>query len=149
MLAKRENAKLLTIDFTKRVSPFTDFFQLLRLIRILRREQPDIVNAGNPKSGFLIMLACRLTKQKNTIFTLHWLLSDTQKGIFRRLITITEKMCCRIAEKVFVVTPTLKSHAEIRKHLPPGKGFVIGKGSADGIDLHLSPGKNAVAAASE
>ncbi|MCO5237672.1 MAG: glycosyltransferase family 4 protein [Chitinophagaceae bacterium] len=148
MLAKRESAKLLTIDFTKRISPFTDFFQLLRIVRILRREQPDIVNAGNPKSGFLVMLACRLTKQENTIFTLHGLLSDTQKGVFRRLITITEKICCRIAQKVFVVSPTLKSHAENRKILSPGKGFVIGKGSANGIDLHLFPGRKAVAATS-
>lgn len=148
MLAKRESAKLLTIDFTKRISPFTDFFQLLRIVRILRREQPDIVNVGNPKSGFLVMLACRLTKQENTIFTLHGLLSDTQKGVFRRLITITEKICCRIAQKVFVVSPTLKSHAENRKILSPGKGFVIGKGSANGIDLHLFPGRKAVAATS-
>ena len=148
MLAKKENARLFTINFSKRITPLTDFFQLLHIIRILRRERPDIVNAGNPKSGFLIMLACRLIGHKNTVFTLHGLLSDTKRGLLRRLITITEKMSCRIANRVIVVSPTLKTHAEKRNILPTGKGLVLKKGSANGIDLHLFPGKEAVSAAS-
>lgn len=148
MLAKKENANLFTINFTKRITPLTDFFQLLRIIRLLRQERPDIVNAGNPKSGFLIMLACRLMGYKNTVFTLHGLLSDTKSGLLRRLITITEKMSCGIANQVIVVSPTLKTHAEKRNILPEGKGIVIRKGSANGIDLRLFPGKDAVAAAS-
>lgn len=148
MLAKKENARLVTIGFTKRISPFTDLFQLFRIIRLIKRERPDIVNAGNPKSGFLIMLACRIAGCKRKIFTLHGLLSDTKKGLLRRLITKTEKISCGIANRVIVVSPTLKIHAEERKILPPGKGMVLGKGSANGIDLHAFPGKNAVAARS-
>lgn len=148
MLAKKENARLFTIHFTKRITPLTDFFQLLKIMRLIRRERPDIVNAGNPKSGFLIMLACRLTGYNNTVFTLHGLLSDTKKGLLRRLITSAEKMSCSMASQVIVVSPTLKTHAQKRNILPPGKGMVIKKGSANGIDLHLFPGKAAVAAAS-
>ncbi len=144
MLAKKENARLFTINFTKRISPLTDLVQLFRIIRLIRHERPDIVNAGNPKSGFLIMLACRLTGCKNKVFTLHGLLSDTKKGLLRWLIASTEKISCGIANSVLVVSPTLKTHAEKRKILPLGKGSVIGKGSANGIDLQLFPGKNAV-----
>lgn len=146
MLAKKENARLFTVDFTKRITPLTDFFQLLSIIRLIRTERPDIINAGNPKSGFLIMLACYITGHKRRIFTLHGLLSDTKKGLIRRLITATEKISCGIADKVIAVSSTLKAHAEKRKILPLGKGAVIGKGSANGIDLHLFPGKNAVVA---
>lgn len=144
MLAKKENARLITINFTKRISPITDLFQLFRIIRLIRLERPDIVNAGNPKSGFLIMLACRITGCKHKIFTLHGLLSDTKKGLLRWLITATEKISCGIADKVIAVSPTLKVHAEKRKIFPFGKGMVIGKGSANGIDLYSFPGKNAV-----
>src|SRR5690606_23593745 len=105
-------------------------------------------NAGNPKSGFLIMLACRITGCKHKIFTLHGLLSDTKKGLLRRLIAATEKISCTIANRVIVVSSTLKSHAEKRKILPFEKGTVLGNGSANGIDLHLFPGRNAVAARS-
>lgn len=148
-LAREEKAKLLTIDFTKKITPLTDFFQLLRIIYILRREKPDIVNAGNPKSGFLIIMACWLTRQKNVIFTLHGLLSDTKKGGVRQLISISEKLSCRIAQKVLVVSHTLKLHAENRGILPSGKGIVIGKGSANGIDLLMFRGKSTVATSSK
>jgi glycosyltransferase involved in cell wall biosynthesis len=145
MLAKKENARLATINFTKRISPFTDLFQLFRIIRLIRQERPDIINAGNPKSGFLIMLACRMAGCKHKIFTLHGLLSDTKKGLLRRLIAATEKISCTIANRVIVVSSTLKAHAEKRRILPFEKGTVLGKGSANGIDLHLFPGRNAVA----
>jgi len=135
MLAKRENARLFTLDFTKKISPFKDLFQLFRIVRIIRSEQPDIINAGNPKSGFLIMLASWIAGNKNRLFTLHGLLSDTKHGLVRRLITITEKISCRLAKNVIVVSPTLKTHAENRKILAPGKGLVIGNGSCNGIDL--------------
>lgn len=135
MLAKKENAELITVPFTKRISPVTDFFQLIRIVRILRKEKPDIVNAGNPKSGFLIMLACYLTGFKHTVFTMHGLLSDNQKGFFRRVITLTEKISCSIPQTVIVVSHSLKEHAVQRGILNPDKATVIAKGSSNGIDL--------------
>ena len=135
MLAKKENAELITIPFTKRISPVTAFFQLIRIVRILRREKPDIVNAGNPKSGFLIMIACFLTGFKHTVFTMHGLLSDNQKGLLRSIITLTEKISCRIPEKVIVVSHSLREHAIQRKIINAVKAIVIAKGSSNGIDL--------------
>jgi glycosyltransferase involved in cell wall biosynthesis len=135
LLAKLENARLYNINFTKRISPFNDLMNLIRIIRIIRTEKPELVNAGNPKSGFLIMLACWLTRIPNRIFTLHGLLSDTKSGFAEWLITLTEKISCRIAKKVIVVSPSLKEHAIRRKILRPAKGIVIEKGSSNGIDL--------------
>lgn len=136
LLAKKENAKLFTIPFTKKISPLTDFYHLLQIIRIIKKEKPDIINAGNPKSGFLIMLACWFLKFKKRIFTLHGLVSDTRTGVARWLISGTEKICCSIAQKVIVVSPSLKLHSEQRNILKKGKGIVIEKGSCNGIDLH-------------
>lgn len=136
-LAEQENARLYTIPFTKKITPVTDLFQLFTIIRILKKEKPDIINAGNPKSGFLIMLACWLSGYQKTIFTLHGLVSDTKNGLLKRLITVTEKISCGIAKKVMVVSPTLKTHAENRRILPYGKGVVIGHGSANGVNLEV------------
>ncbi|MGN6436593.1 MAG: glycosyltransferase family 4 protein [Agriterribacter sp.] len=135
MLAETEQAKLVTIPFTKRITPFKDLGQLIKIVRILRKEKPDIINAGNPKSGFLIMLAAWLTRHKKRVFTLHGLLSDTKRGFARSIIGFTEKMSCSIAHKVIVVSPSLKEHAEKRGILKAGKGVVIEKGSCNGIDL--------------
>lgn len=135
LLTKKENARLYTIPFTKKISPLIDFFHLLYIIRIIKKEKPDIINAGNPKSGFLIMLACWCIRFKARIFTLHGLVSDTKKGISRWLITLTEKISCNLASVVIVISPSLKEHAEQRKILQKGKGIVIEKGSSNGIDL--------------
>lgn len=137
MLAKAEQAKLITIPFTKRITPFKDLVQLLQIVRILRKEKPDIINAGNPKSGFLIMLAAWLTGHKKRVFTLHGVLSDTKHGLARSVIGFTEKLSCSIAHKVIVVSPSLKEHAEKRRLLKAGKGIVIENGSCNGIDLEL------------
>lgn len=137
MLAKAEQAKLITIPFTKRITPFKDLVQLLQIVRILHKEKPDIINAGNPKSGFLIMLAAWLTGHKKRVFTLHGVLSDTKHGLARSVIGFTEKLSCSIAHKVIVVSPSLKEHAEKRRLLKAGKGIVIENGSCNGIDLEL------------
>ncbi|MCC6288749.1 MAG: glycosyltransferase family 4 protein [Chitinophagaceae bacterium] len=133
-LAKEEGGRLIPISFTKKISPFTDLVQLFKIIRILKIEKPDIINAGNPKSGFLIMLACYIFGSKKRIFTLHGLMSDNKTGLFKWLITLTEKISCAIAEKVIVVSHSLKKHAEQRGVLLHGKGVVIEKGSSNGID---------------
>ncbi|MBN8787613.1 MAG: glycosyltransferase, partial [Terrimonas sp.] len=83
MLAKEENAKLIPISFTKKITPFTDLVQLFKIINILKKEKPDIINAGNPKSGFLIMLACYFAGYSNRVFTLHGLVSDSKSGLFK------------------------------------------------------------------
>jgi glycosyltransferase involved in cell wall biosynthesis len=137
MLAKKENATLITIPFTQSIYLIKDFRQLVQIIRILKKEKPDIVNAGNPKSGFLIMLACWITHFKNRIFTLHGLLSDTKTGFKRWVISLTEKISCNIAQTVIVVSPSLKQHAEKRNILAAGKGVVIEKGSYNGIDTKI------------
>lgn len=135
-LAKTEKARLIPINFTKKISPLTDLVQLFKIIRLLKKEKPHLINAGNPKSGFLIMLACYFTGFKHRIFTLHGLVSDSKRGIYKTLMAITEKISCSIAKKVIVVSPSLKTHAEQQNILPANKAVVIEKGSANGIDLN-------------
>src|SRR6186713_2457042 len=60
-LCKEEGAKLYTMDFSRALTPFRDLIALRRIITIIKKEKPDVVNAGNPKPGFLLTLACWLT----------------------------------------------------------------------------------------
>ncbi len=137
LLAQTEKAKLYTLDFTKRFSVIKDFFILIKIIKILRSEKPDIINAGNPKSGFLIMVAAWIVGAKNRIFTLHGLLSDTQKGVKKKIITLVEKISCNLAQKVIVVSPSLLTHACNRNVLSPKKAICLGSGSSNGVNIDL------------
>jgi glycosyltransferase involved in cell wall biosynthesis len=135
LLSKKENAKLYNIPFSRSIAPITDFIHLIRLINILKKEKPDVVNAGNPKSGFLIMIACWLLGIKNRIFTLHGLVSDSRKGFSKWLIRTTETITCRLAAKVIVVSHSLMHHAVKDKIVKQSKALVIANGSCNGIDV--------------
>ncbi len=135
LLAKNENATLYPVTFTKSMLPFYDLICLFQIFSIIKSEKPDIINAGNPKSGFLIMLACWLLKFKYRIFTLHGLVSDNRAGVIKRIIRLTEKISCGIAKQVIVVSASLQQHAVREKILAPGKGIVIEKGSCNGVNV--------------
>jgi glycosyltransferase involved in cell wall biosynthesis len=137
LLAKEENAKLYNVKFTKSFSIINDVYVLVQLIKILRKEKPQIINAGNPKSGFLIMVAAKLVGNKNRIFTLHGLLSDTKVGIKRSVITYIEKISCLVAKRIFVVSPSLLEHAAQRKILNREKAICLGYGSTNGVNTNL------------
>ena len=134
-LAQQEGARLEVVDFSRAISPLQDMRNLIRVIRILRKERPDVVNAGTPKAGFLIMLACWLTGVRNRIFTLHGMVSDTQSGLRKKILRAAEKRSCALARKVVVVSPSLLQHAVEEGVLVQGKGIVIGHGSCNGVDV--------------
>ena len=54
MLAKAEQAKLITIPFTKRITPFKDLVQLIRIARILRRKTRISSMPVTPNRAFLL-----------------------------------------------------------------------------------------------
>lgn len=145
-LIDKEGGRLYELDFSKRISPLADLVLLWKIVGILRKEKPDIVNAGNPKSGFLIMLACWFTAVRKKFFTMHGLLSDTQTGWKRLMVATTERISCRIAHKVIVVSPSLLRHAERRGILKPNKGVVVENGSCNGLDTeYFSKSENQTA----
>ena len=135
LLCKAEGAKLYTVDFTKRFSVFKDVFLLFEIIKILKKEKPTIINAGNPKSGFLILLAATIVGIKHRIFTLHGLLSDTKVGFQRLIITSIEKASCLMAVKVFVVSKSLLQHAILRGITTANKAICLHYGSTNGVDV--------------
>lgn len=135
LLTKTENCKLYTVKYTKTVTPFKDIATLRKLINILKLTKPDIVNAGNPKSGLLLMLAAYIVGTNMRIFTLHGLPSDSKKGMLKSLLTFLEKLTCKLAHKVIIVSPTLKDHAIKRNIVPIKKVTVLLPASCNGLNL--------------
>lgn len=125
-----------SIEMQRELSFFRDILTLINVFKLLYRIRPDIINASTPKAGFLFMLAARLafTLKTKKIFTLRGVRSDTLSGLKRSVVRIMEKLSCYFADKVIVISPSLKEHAckiglVSRKH-----ATVIGAGSSNGID---------------
>ncbi|GAO44174.1 glycosyltransferase family 4 protein [Flavihumibacter petaseus] len=133
-LAEKEQATLYTIPFSKSITPLDDLRCLFSIVRILRKEKPDIINAGNPKSGLLILIAGKLTGIPKRIFTLHGLVSDTRKGWKKQLLMGVERTSAALANQTWVVSPSLREHAITEKIISAARSIVIGSGSCNGVD---------------
>ena len=134
-LCKEEGAKLYNLQFSRSLTPFKDLAALRKIIAIIRKEKPDIINAGNPKPGFLLTLACWIIGFKACLFTMHGLVSDSRTGWRGNLIWFIEKLTCSLAKKVMVISPSLMHHAVEEGILDIDKGIVILPGSYNGIDM--------------
>ncbi|QNL51604.1 glycosyltransferase family 4 protein [Olivibacter sp. SDN3] len=134
-VADEEGARLVEIPFSREISLASDSKSLVAVIKFLRKEKPSIINAGNPKTGFLFMLAKLIFPAIPMIFTLRGLRSDTLSGLKKRVVTFTEWLSCYLADRVIVISPSLKTHAVQRKILNESKAIVLGKGSSNGVDV--------------
>ena len=135
-LCAEEKAHLITVPFSRSITPFHDLQLLFRLMDVIKEQQPDIINAGNPKPGLLLTMAAWLLAKRGRIFTMHGLVSDARRGWKGSLIRWFEKLSCSLANKVLVVSPSLAQHAINQSILSAKKAVVVLPGSYNGIDLH-------------
>lgn len=135
---RSEGGNYRPIEMEREMHPFRDLIALLKIISLLYRIKPDVVNASTPKAGLLFMIAAKLafTLKLKTIFTLRGLRSETLKGFKYRLIKNMETLSCSLADKVIVISPSLRDHAIKEGILSDKKGVVIGLGSSNGININ-------------
>jgi len=134
-LIKLEKATYYDVSFSKDISLINDLKSLHKVIKIIRSEKPDVINAGNPKPGFIFSIAKILFYRTPFIFTLRGLRSDTLVGLKKRIVRFTEWFSCKMANKVIVISPSLCKYAVSNKILSSNKGVVIGQGSSNGINV--------------
>lgn len=136
-LAFKEGGRVVPIELNRNIAPLEDIKSLFQLLKILRRERPDVINVGSPKTGFLFALAKIFMPKLPMIFTLRGIRSDTLTGWKKRVVFQTEKLACTMAERVIVISPSLRDHAVEIGMLHPKKAVVFGAGSSNGIDANL------------
>jgi lipopolysaccharide/colanic/teichoic acid biosynthesis glycosyltransferase/glycosyltransferase involved in cell wall biosynthesis len=142
---RQEGIPTCGISMPRRISPWADLVALVRLVRLMRRLRPDIVQSHTPKGGFLGMMAAALAGVPIRIYTLHGLLLDTANGIRRALLWCTEKISCLLATEVIAVGKSLRERALQENLTSPFKIKVLGNGTINGVDAigRFDPGGTA------
>jgi glycosyltransferase involved in cell wall biosynthesis len=69
----------------RRINPWRDLAGLVELVRLFRRERPDILHANSSKAGVLGRLAARLAGVPIRIFTVHGWAFSAYSGLKGRL----------------------------------------------------------------
>lgn len=130
-----EQCPHIIVPMTRKITPFQDLRCLFRLIRIFRKEKPDIVHTHTPKAGLLGMMAARICGVKTRIHTVAGLPLMVEQGFKYRLLKFIEKLTYSSANQVWPNSNSLKEFILQKKLCDPAKLHIIAKGSTNGINL--------------
>jgi glycosyltransferase involved in cell wall biosynthesis len=129
-----ENCRHIIVPLTRKITPLQDLKCLFRLIKIFKKEKPDIVHTHTPKAGLLGMLAAKICGIKIRIHTVAGLPLMVEKGFKFRLLKFIEKLTAWSATQVWPNSASLLNIIKENKLAKANKLKIIGKGSSNGID---------------
>lgn len=138
-LAESEGVEWRDVDIHREISLVNDLMSLYNLIKLFRKEKPDIVHANTPKGALLGLLAAKLTRVRHRIYNVNGLRFETASGNFRHLLIAMEKLACACATKVI---PQSNGVADmlLREHITRKPLKVLLNGSGNGVDtVFFSP----------
>ena len=132
--AVREEIDVDAIEMPRRVTPVQDLISLWRMFRKLRELRPTIVHAHNPKGGLIGITAAFLARISGRVYTIHGLPYMTATGMRRRLLYWSERITCRLAQRVLCVSNSIREIAIADKLCAANKIAVLANGTCNGID---------------
>ncbi len=134
LVGKREGVRTIAVPMERHISILKDLKSLLALIKVFRKERPDMVHSMTPKAGLLCMLAAWWTKVPVRIHTFTGLVFPTSTGLKKRILILTDRITCACATHVIPegegVKNDLIANKITRKPLQ-----VLGYGNVRGVDM--------------
>ncbi len=121
------------IPMARRMAPSRDLVSLARLFFALVKLRPDLVHATTPKAGLLAPIAARLAGAK-VVVSVFGLPQMTRTGAMKRLLDATTRFSCRLADRVWCDSYSIRDHLIAEGLCAPAKIFVAGSGSVNGVD---------------
>jgi glycosyltransferase involved in cell wall biosynthesis len=133
----KEGATLVPISIKREISPLSDFWSLLQIIKILLKIRPDVVNFGTPKISLLGLIAAKIVGVKKRIYTCRGFRFEHEKGKMKTVLIAMEKMTVSSSHKVLCISQSVRNLGIFNNIFSQEKSVVIHKGSSNGVDLKL------------
>ncbi len=126
--------KMAAIPISRDPAPLRDLFCLLRLWWFFLWHRFDVVHASNPKAMLLGTLAAFFAFHPNRVITVRGRVYENSRGWKRKIFVLLDRLTCLLANRVVVVSHSLKD-AMLRDGIGSEKTFtVIARGSGQGCD---------------
>jgi len=132
---KNEQCRHIIVPMTRKITPLQDLKCLLLLIKVFKKEKPDIVHTHTPKAGLLGMLAAKICGISIRIHTVAGMPLMVEKGFKLQLLKFIEKLTYYTASNVWPNSNSLFNYIIANKFAAPQKLKVIAKGSTNGINI--------------
>ncbi len=130
----QEKCRHIVVPMTRKITPLQDLKCLWQLVKIFRKEKPDIVHSHTPKAGLLGMLAAFIARTPTRIHTVAGLPLMVETGFKHRLLKAIEKLTYSAATQVWPNSPSLYQYIMKEQLTRPSKLKLIGSGSTNGIN---------------
>lgn len=145
-LEHREGVKTYGVRMERHISPIKDLKSLWQLIKVFRKEKPDMVHSITPKAGLLSMMAAWVFRVPVRLHTFTGLVFPTATGLKQKILIFTDRLTCACATHISPEGEGVKSDL-IRFKITKKPLKVLGHGNVRGIDLqHYDPNLPDVAA---
>lgn len=133
-VGEREGVRTVGVKMSRRWDVMCDIVALFKLIKIFRKERPDMVHSMTPKAGLLCMMAARIAKVPVRMHTFTGLIFPSSQGIKRRILRFSDELTCRFATHINPEGEgVMMEMMDARLTRKPLK--VLGNGNVRGIDL--------------
>ena len=132
-LAEREHVRVIGVQMERHISPLKDIKALCHLVKVFRKEKPDMVHSMTPKAGLLCMIASWLARVPVRVHTFTGLVWPTSTGLTRRILMTTDWITCACATHVIPEGQGVLN--DLAAHITSKPLKVLGYGNVKGIDL--------------
>ena len=130
---REKGVPTIVVPMERHISIFKDMKALMALVKVFRREKPDMVHSMTPKAGLLCMLAAKMAHVPVRVHTFTGLVWSTAKGLKRRILMLTDWLTCACATDVIPEGEGVK--ADLQHHITRKPMKVLGYGNVKGVDM--------------
>ncbi|MDE6655073.1 MAG: glycosyltransferase, partial [Muribaculaceae bacterium] len=122
------------VKMERQIAPLADLRSLIELVRLFRRERPDMVHSITPKAGLLSMMAARIAGVPVRMHSFTGLVFPTSHGFKRRLLMLTDRLTCACATHIHAEGQGVRSDL-LRYGITKKEVRVLHHGNIRGVDL--------------
>ena len=127
---------VVVVPSLRRAIGLTDLGAFFALVRLFRRERPDIVHTSSSKAGVLGRLAARCARVPSVVHTVHgWSFHNEQSRLAFRGIVLAERLLARLTDVLVVVAASDRADG-IRLRIRPRREYRLIR---SGVDLAAFP----------
>lgn len=128
------------IEFVRQVRPVHDLWSFLAILRLIRKERPEIIHAHSSKAGILGRAAGALCRVPAIVYTPHGFAFNQANGWSKRLYLWLERAFARFADRIICVSDSERAGA-LENHVARSEKLVVIRNGVEiPSDTHPSGG---------
>lgn len=134
LLHSYSDIDVICLPMSRAITPMQDAQALVRWVRLLRRELPDVVIGSTPKAGLLSMVASRVARTPVRIFQVRGARWDGLGGRRGHVLRRMDRLAAACSTDVVAVSRSL-ADLFLEEGITKDSPKVIGRGGSKGVDL--------------